>query len=85
MPSPPLPAVSHKKSVASFFIAHSEVRCFILNQIAPYLVVSTKSTFQSPLHPKSLACEGEFELISAFCCYETKSVSGIYQTFHNED
>ena len=28
---------------------------------------------------KSLACEGEFNLINAFCWYET------YRTFHNED
>ena len=34
---------------------------------------------------KPSACEGEFNLINDFCWYETKSVSGIYQTFHNDD
>ena len=34
---------------------------------------------------KSSACEGELNLISAFCQYETKSATGLYLTFHNED
>ena len=29
--------------------------------------------------------ESQFDLINIFCWYETKNVSGIYQTFHNED
>ena len=75
-----------------FSLTHSEVHCFILNKTAPYSVASNETTFWSLLHPygttpgvfKSSACEGKFNLINAFCWYETKNVSGIYRTFHNE-
>ena len=34
---------------------------------------------------KHSVCESQFDLINIVCWYETKNVSGIYRTFHNED
>ena len=34
---------------------------------------------------KLSVCESQFDLINIFCWYETKNVSGIYRTIHNEN
>ena len=82
-----------RRPLHHFFVTHSEVCCIIfrkrlLSRVHLQKVRSEVGCIRLMLIPsvfKPSVCESQFDLINIFCWYETKNVSGIYRTFHDED